>query len=209
VKAVLLDADGVLFDATELHKTTLQTALTPYGYTITEEEHRTVFNGLPTRVKLDILTETKGLPRELHTEIEEAKQRGTLTAIPDTVHPIPKLIEALRRLRKTGMKLAICSNARLKSVIEMARCAEISGYFDLILGNESVLRNKPYPDIYLLAAKQIEVAITDCIIVEDSPKGLVAAISAGPGKIIKVMSPADAIQKLEVVPLTSYCLAPD
>lgn len=196
-RAILFDADGVLFDATELHKSTFGAALEEHGYSITEEEHAAIFNGLPTRVKLDILTEMKGLPRALHQEIEASKQQRTLEMIPKTITPFPAMIDVLRRLQASGVVLAICSNARLASVLKMMEYAEIWEFFYLVLGNESVLRTKPYPDIYLLAAKQLEVPITECAIVEDSPKGLVAAISAGPGRIVKVSSIEDTVRKLE------------
>jgi beta-phosphoglucomutase len=198
MKAILFDADGVLFDATELHKETLNIALTEHGYAaIEDEEHRRTFNGLPTRVKLDILTEMGRVPANEHEKIEATKQKHTLAWIPKTIKPIPDLLVILSDLLDEGYQLAICSNARLKSVNEMAKCAKIEPYFTLILGNESVLRNKPYPDIYLVAAKQLGVPITQCVIVEDSPKGLVAAIQAGPGIVLKVSSPEDTITQLE------------
>lgn len=197
MKAILFDADGVLFDATELHRVTFQAALEEYGYTITEEEHRQIFNGLPTRVKLNIVSEMKGLPMHLHEQIETRKQQMTLEMIPKTIKPTKGMGAALQRLRDLEIALVICSNARLRSVREMAKYAQIEHLFHRIMGNESVLRNKPYPDIYLLAAKQIGTPIEQCVIVEDSPKGMVAAISSGPGKIIKVSSPEDTVKKLE------------
>lgn len=197
MKAILFDADGVLFDATELHKVTFNAALSEYGYSISDEEHEKVFNGLPTRIKLDILTEMKGVPRELHAPIEALKQRKTLETIPQTIKPMIEMLDVLNKAYAKGVILAICSNARLKSVEAMARCARIAPYFSLTLGNESVLRTKPYPDIYLLAAKQLDIPIAECAIVEDSPKGLVAAISAGPGRVVKVSSIEDTVRKIE------------
>ena len=92
--------------------------------------------------------------------------------------------------------MAICSNARLNSVIKMAKCARIFPYFNIILGNESA-KAKPSPDIYLLAMKQLNVNPKECAIVEDSPKGIVAAIGAGPGLLISVKGPEETPIKLK------------
>ena len=55
VKAILFDADGVLFDACNVHYQALNKALGFYGVTIPENDHASNFNGLPTSAKLDKL----------------------------------------------------------------------------------------------------------------------------------------------------------
>jgi len=58
------------------------------------------------------------------------------------------------------------------------RCG-IAGYFDAIANGDMITRGKPDPEVYLLAAKKLELAPGECIVVEDAPVGIRAARSAG------------------------------
>lgn len=77
IKAVIFDLDGVLIDATHWHYEALNKALRLFGYTITEEEHKDFYNGLPTRKKLEHLSRDKGMPVSLHALINLMKQKYT------------------------------------------------------------------------------------------------------------------------------------
>ena len=66
IKAVVFDMDGVLIDAREWHYVALNRALALFGMEISRADHLTTFDGLPTRRKLEILSTTENLPRELH-----------------------------------------------------------------------------------------------------------------------------------------------
>lgn len=198
INTILFDADGVLFDATELHKDALNLALKEYMIPqISDEDHIKIFNGLPTKVKLNILTDTIKLPVSLHNPIEEVKQKYTIQLIKQTIFPNIGLIKCLQKLKDRNFRLVVCSNAILNSVEEMARCSNVYEFFETILGNEAVLKNKPAPDIYLLAMKILKVKPVQCAIVEDSPKGIVSAIGAGPGLLIKVKNPDDTVTQLK------------
>lgn len=194
-KAVLFDLDGVLVDAVELHFHALNKALGEYGYTITRQEHETTYNGLPTRVKLQLLWRDKGLPESLIEPIKKRKQELTLECIEELPYDPqkPALVSALRR---AGLKLAVCSNAKHQSVLAMLHRAGLSGMFDVVLGNEDVERPKPAPDIYLLAADLLGVPIGECKIVEDSAVGLEAAALARPLEIVRVAGPAEVDLRL-------------
>lgn len=192
IVAVLFDADGVLFDACDLHRISFDIALAEFGFpVISEEDHYQLFNGLPTKRKLEILTQRIGLPKELHEQIEARKQFYTMEEIPRTIQPLPNVLETLKGLRARGIDMAICSNARTESVELMAECCGYYRYFKYILGNESVENNKPAPDIYLKAVELLKTKVEKCVIVEDSEKGLESAILAAPKYIVKVKDPSE------------------
>ena len=67
---IIFDLDGVLVDACEWHKIALNEALKEVaGFEIGEEEHKSTFNGLPTKVKLKMLTDSNRLTSDLHEKI--------------------------------------------------------------------------------------------------------------------------------------------
>ena len=67
IKLIIFDLDGVLVEAKEIHYNTLNQALREVGeqYIITEAEHLSIYDGLKTNQKLDMLTKNKGLPKEV------------------------------------------------------------------------------------------------------------------------------------------------
>src|SRR3990167_11543799 len=77
IKAILFDLDGVLVETRELHYEAMNRALAKFGYTITRDEHLSTYDGLPTRKKLELLSQHKGLALDLYDEIWNEKQRQT------------------------------------------------------------------------------------------------------------------------------------
>ena len=82
-KLIVFDLDGVLVDARELHYQALNRALLTIDskYVINREEHLSSYDGRPTRVKLSMLTERKGLPEDEHNLVWQRKQEATLELI--------------------------------------------------------------------------------------------------------------------------------
>lgn len=189
MRAVLFDADGVLVDACELHYRALNAALAEYGFEITREEHLAEFNGLPTRAKLQMLTDKRGLDPALHTSINERKQALTVQMIDQAISPDLDKRRLLSVLRESGCKIAVCSNAISSSVERMLDAIGVRDLVDVTLGNDQVVRPKPAPDIYLHGAAMLGLSIGSCVIVEDSPVGIRSAQAARPLDIVVVSGP--------------------
>src|SRR6266508_875290 len=116
IRAVLFDLDGVLVDAGRWHYEALNLALRGTGLEITREEHETIYDGLPTRRKLEILTRDKGLPVSRHRDLHDLKQVYTRERILADCRPAPEKVLLLRRLSEGGLRLGVCSNAIRESV---------------------------------------------------------------------------------------------
>lgn len=172
VQAVLFDLDGVLVDACEWHYEALNSALREFvGKEISREDHLTKFNGLPTRVKLKML----GFDGRQAQIIEELKQRHTIRAIEELARPMHSQIELLKKLKLEGVKLACVTNSIKMTAVLMLEKTEQIGFFDILVTNESVERNKPHPDCYNFAINLLKVDPKMAICVEDSEKGAEAA----------------------------------
>ena len=74
IKLIIFDLDGVLVEAKQIHYEALNQALGEQ-YAIEWNEHLSIYDGLKTNQKLDMLTERKGLPVNQHTNIWNKKQR--------------------------------------------------------------------------------------------------------------------------------------
>lgn len=178
-KAILFDLDGVLVDMPDAHYEALNRALGLFGAKIEEEEHHTVFNGLPSRKKLETLEEQGRLPSGLVEFINEIKQNHTKQLIPKYCRPDHSKLILMRHLKDNGYIIGCCSNSIKETLHLMLKCAGLFDSFDIIIGNDEVSKAKPDPEIYLTAMQRLGVTPDETIIVEDAPHGIAAAKASG------------------------------
>ena len=190
IKAILFDMDGVLIDSREWHYEALNAALELFGYTIGREAHLSTFDGLPTRRKLAMLTETRNLPIGLHEFLNLLKQSYTLEISYRRCKPVYYHQYALSRLRRDGYRMAVCSNSVRSSVETMMRLAGLDDYLDLTVSNEDVIRSKPDPEMYAGAIRSLGLKPDECLILEDGESGIRAAKASG-AHLLVVRTPDD------------------
>lgn len=179
IKAVLFDMDGVLIEAKDWHYEALNGALELVGMPISRHDHLTTFDGLPTRKKLEMLTLERGLPKELHSFLNEMKQRYTMQIVHTSCKPQFAQELALSTLKARGYKLAVCSNSVRASVEVMMECSGLKPYLDVMVSNEDVSKGKPDPEMYLKAMAAFGLEPHECLIVEDNEHGIRAARASG------------------------------
>lgn len=179
IKAVLFDMDGVLIDAKDWHYEALNKALGLFGIEISRYDHLATFDGLPTKVKLQMLSKRYYLPEELHSFINSLKQDYTVEIVSQRCHPMFHHEYALSRLRREGYQIAVCSNSVRKSIELMMERSQLMPYIDLIVSNEDVAKAKPDPEMYETAIRKFELEPLECLVVEDNPNGIQAGRASG------------------------------
>jgi beta-phosphoglucomutase len=182
-KAVLFDLDGVLVDACDWHFEALNRALLSIGKSvISKEDHLSTYNGLPTGVKLKMLN----LNDEESKVVWGRKQQFTMDTIRDRATTDSVKMELLSYLCLKNIRVACVTNSIRKTAEAMLKYTGQYDYIDLLVCNEDVERNKPYPDCYNYAMEKLSLTPFDCICVEDSPKGIAAAEASNARMIWKV-----------------------
>lgn len=191
IQLIIFDLDGVLVSAKEIHYNTLNLALEEIDpkYTISQNEHLSIFDGLKTTQKLEMLNKRKGLSKDLFDLIWKRKQELTLNEL-SKLSEDKNLIQTFKNLKKDGYQLACCSNSIRSSVLEMLIRIGIKDYIDLIVSNQDVTNSKPHPEMYWVAMTLFDRLPENTLIVEDSPPGLLAAKRSG-ANIMRVKSPED------------------
>lgn len=191
ISLVIFDLDGVLIDSKDIHFNALNLALAEVGdsYIISRNEQDTVFEGLTTNVKLDILTKTKGLPRDLHEKIWYKKQEYSATLFESTSKD-EDLVSLFKYIKSRGIKIAVASNSIRKTLDTCLKALGIQGYIDYSLSNEDVKLPKPDPQIYNWCMDYLMVSPEDTVIFEDSEIGLRAAVATG-AKVERVLNRKD------------------
>lgn len=188
IKLILFDLDGVLIDAKMIHYSALNMALGA-EYSISMEDHINIYDGKPTRTKLELITELRGLPRSEYETIYEKKQQYTLKLI-SKLKPIAPIVDLFSKLKADGYKIGVCSNSIKQTIHTALEKSGLFSYCDLIRSNQDVLYPKPHPEMYWMAMSWFGKLPEETLIVEDSPTGLLAA-SRTNAKYIRVKNPYD------------------
>ena len=188
IKLIIFDLDGVLVEAKNLHFEALNKAL-GNEYSISWKEHLSKYDGLKTNQKLEMLTQDKGLPIELHPQIWEDKQKYTLEEL-RSLKPNQTLQSLMLSLSEEGYKLAVCSNSIRKTVLTVLSKLGIMEFMDLVVSNEDVKNSKPHPEMYWKTISMMSCLPEETLIVEDSPYGLLAA-SRSKSHILRVKNPQE------------------
>lgn len=176
MELIIFDLDGVLLDSKDIHYESLNLSLRDIDekYVISTQDHLSNFDGLQTHKKLQILTETRGLPKEYHKKIWEKKQEYTFRSLSD-LKPNNKLIEIMSYLQSSGIKIACCTNSIRKTANIVLSQLGIIKYFDIIISNQDVINGKPHPEMYWKCMSELNCIPENTLIIEDSPNGLLAA----------------------------------
>jgi len=188
IKLVIFDLDGVLVEAKNIHYDALNEALGEQ-YAISWAEHLSTYDGLKTNQKLEMLSDRKGLPTELHREIWEGKQKLTLQKLKE-LKPNQTLQSVMNALVEDGYKIAVCSNSIRKTVLTVLSKLGIMEFMDYIISNEDVQNSKPHPEMYWRAISKMGCLPEETLIVEDSPYGLLAA-NRSKAHVLRVKNPKE------------------
>jgi beta-phosphoglucomutase len=179
-KLVIFDMDGVLVDACEWHRIALNEALKQVcDYEIPLEEHYKIFNGIPTKIKLQILSDRGIINKKYFDEVEQIKQKKTLEAIEKYAFLRKEKVDLMHFLKKNNIKIACYTNSIKITAEKMLKKTGILEYLDLLVTNQDVIKPKPDPEGYIFCFKKLNIDKINTYIVEDSEKGIQAAISSG------------------------------
>jgi HAD superfamily hydrolase (TIGR01509 family) len=179
-KLIIFDLDGVLIESRELHYDALNDALRNIDkkYVIKREEHLSVYDGLSTTKKLELLTINKDLPQKYYNQIWQDKQTATFDLIKE--FPInDKLISIFKEVKSRGYKIAVASNSIRETVKLALLSIGVMEYVDYYVSNEDVKRPKPYPEMYWKCMTEMYANPSSTIIIEDSHIGRLGAITSG------------------------------
>ncbi|WP_426954871.1 HAD family hydrolase [Muricoccus radiodurans] len=194
--AVLFDCDGVLADSEALANQAVAANLTALGWPMTPHAARETFLGMSLPAMVPVIEKRLGRalpadwPKRLVAELV-ALYDG------DALRPVPGAPEAVAAIRAAGIPMAVASNSGRE---ELRRKAVLLPFFAAFEGRifcfEDVARAKPFPDMYLAAARACGAPPTDCVVVEDSPAGVRAGVAAG-CRVIGVARESTVLDLLE------------
>ena len=177
IEAVVFDMDGVLVDTEHLWDEVREELTGEWGGRYTPEAQEAMM-GMSSHEWSRYLHETVGL-RESPETINAEVVRRMLARYEIELPVVPGAGEAVRRLADDGYRLAVASSSNRELIDAVLRRLELAALFEATVSSEEVGRGKPAPDVYLEAARRLDVPASRCAAVEDSASGIRAAREAG------------------------------
>ncbi|MCO4753130.1 MAG: HAD family phosphatase [Bacteriovoracaceae bacterium] len=188
-KACLFDMDGTLMDTEILHAQALYELVQKHHPdTLTKEELLELCLGQTDDFIFERLRDRDCFKSFDNKSLEQFKLDAFLKLLNKTPVSsifLPQIKNLLEELKSANIRLALVTSSDRESAMALLKLLEIDTYFELFITKEDTELNKPHPEPYLKAYRDLNEAAENCVIFEDSPTGLQAAQTAAPRAIIK------------------------
>lgn len=177
-KAVLFDMDGVLVDTEPEYREIEAEIFKRLGVVPTAEDLKdSVGKG-----QMDVWTGLKeryGFAEDPEELVGFEARAAREIYLSEDLRPIGPAIELLKSCARSGFKIAVATSSFGENAQNALGRLLLKGYVGAVVSGDMVSRTKPSPDIFLLAAKLLGSAPEECVVIEDSRNGVVAAKAAG------------------------------
>lgn len=176
--AVIFDMDGLVLDTETTYAIAWQQAATAMGYDLSWEFCWSL-SGMQYRdIELKLL-EYCGAEFDLHAfgEFSGACWRNHVAE--QGINIKPGFSELLGVLNRQNIPYCLATNSRATNARECLELSGIQDVFSIIVSRDQVQHGKPEPDVFFKAAELMDVDISRCLVLEDSPAGIAAAVKAG------------------------------
>ncbi len=176
VQAVIWDLDGVVIDSEEDHKKAWQRLAHETGKEFGDEQFAVTF-GMRNDAIIPIVWGP--VSAEELQQLADRKETYYRDYVRATAAFLPGAQELMSALHDAGYPQALGSSAPIENIELVKEVLGLGRYIEAFVSGETVPHGKPAPDIFLKAAKEIEVEPVHCLVIEDAVAGVAAARAGG------------------------------
>ena len=189
IKAILFDFNGVIIDDEPIQMKAYQEILGKEGIALTEEDYYSCL-GMDDRTFVEAAYRRADKTPETNKvlEVTLAKTEKWREMIADELPIFPGMVDFIRKM-SNDFALGIVSMAKRAEIEYVLEKANLSECFSIIISAEDVTNCKPHPECYLkgfnaldsfrIRRKHLPMVHGECLVIEDSPPGIVSAKNAG------------------------------
>jgi HAD superfamily hydrolase (TIGR01509 family) len=179
LRLVIFDCDGVLVDSEVISNTVLARMLTRHGLPTTLAQARQRYQG---RLLADVLARAReALGHALPADFLERYQSERDEAFRGELESVAGATEAIEQIVRAGVGVCVASQGAARKMRLTLSLTGLERHFPASarFSAEAVARGKPSPDLFLHAASSMGAAPAECVVVEDTASGVIAARAAG------------------------------
>ncbi|MFH0226070.1 hexitol phosphatase HxpB [Vibrio furnissii] len=173
-KAVIFDMDGVIIDSEPLWQEAQIESLAGFGVAITRQDCEQLTMGKRIDEIARTWCETYALAIDSQV-LETLILTKLCQRISATGEAMAGVYDILRFFAEQGMRIALATSSNHVVIQAVFDRLALWDKFSVICSAEDEKHGKPQPDVYLTAARKLDVAVPDCLVIEDSFTGLTAA----------------------------------
>ncbi|MFG3008012.1 HAD family hydrolase [Streptomyces calvus] len=176
---VIFDNDGVLVDSEPISNRLLAAYLTELGHPTSYDDSIREYMGSAMHRVHDLVAERTG--RRLPADFDDVFHARVFAAFERELKAVAGAMDVLGKLAADEVPYCVASSGSHERIRVGHRTTGLDRWFDdgRIFSSQDVGRGKPAPDLFLYAARRMGVAPERCVVVEDSPLGVQAAVAAG------------------------------
>ncbi|MEE3877023.1 hexitol phosphatase HxpB [Vibrio sp. YYF0003] len=174
IKAVIFDMDGVLIDSEPLWQEAQMESLDSFGVCITRDDCEKMTMGKRVDEIAQIWCEAYSLTVQTK-ELEAMILSKLCHRISTLGEAMAGVYEALDYFANQGLKIALATSSNHVVINAVFNRLQLWDKFSVVCSAEDEEYGKPHPDVYLTAARKLQIDVAECLVIEDSFTGLTAA----------------------------------
>lgn len=185
IKAIIFDMDGVLVDSEPAHQERIRQFFAEHGLAVPTEQLNTLV-GCSGSFFVQRATEWWAqAPRKSAEEADAdvmavyQQWKGAYGDIDYRPLVNPLVRETLEALAARGIRLAVASSTSHEGIRQELGPSDLLRFFEIVVSGEEFRESKPSPEIYLTTMARLGLGPDECVAVEDSDRGIAAAVAAG------------------------------
>lgn len=185
IELIIFDMDGLMFDTEKISYIGWKEAAQKYDYKIDKDLfEKTVGANLTKTKEIYLNYFGNNFPFDL---IKDERIKVSDNIIKTNGVPVKKgLYDLITYLNQSNIKKAVATSTSRSRALNLMKLVKINNFFDYILCGDEIKNSKPNPEIFLKVADKLKCSPDNCLVLEDSETGIVAAYQAG---MIPIMIP--------------------
>lgn len=177
IKAIIFDMDGTLVDNIPFHKEAWLLFLKKHNIPLESEQFNAQNHGnIEEMIKRFFGQDT---PDTKVKELGQEKERIYRDLYKNQIKEIPGLTDCLKSMENQSIKAALATMGDTPNIDFILDTLKIRHFFHSITGGHEIIKGKPDAEIFELCLKKLDLRSKDCIVIEDSPDGVLSARQAG------------------------------
>jgi len=177
-KAAIFDMDGVIIDSEPFHWDVNKKIFSDLGIKVSQGEYRRYIGSSNTNMWTD-LKKRYGLSQPLEALVNMQGSGNIDFLRENPFDPIPGISELIQDLKKNGKAIGLASSSPHVAIDIVLKKFAFESYFSVVVSGEDFKNSKPAPDIFLKAARLLNMPADECVVIEDASHGVAAAKAAG------------------------------